>query len=51
MDVAATGKPYPVYSVNKGKDAGTVTLSDFGKRTPIAAPSGALDLSTLAGGN
>jgi hypothetical protein len=51
VDVAASGKPYPLYSVNKGKDAGTVTLSDFGKRTTITAPSGALDLNTLPGGN
>jgi hypothetical protein len=50
FDVAATGKPYPLYSVNKGKDAGTVTLTDFGKRTTITAPAGALDLSQLEGG-
>jgi hypothetical protein len=50
-DVAATGKPYPLHSVNKGKDAGTVTLTDFGKRTTITAPAGALDLNQLAGGN
>ena len=51
VDVAATGTPYPLYSVNKGKDAGTVTLTDFGKRTTITAPTGALDLNRLAGGN
>lgn len=51
VDVAAKGKPYPLYSVSKGKDAGTFTLTDFGKRTTITAPAGALDLSQLAGGN
>lgn len=50
VDVAATGTPYPLHSVSKGTDPGTVTLSDFGKKTSIAAPAGALDLSTLAGG-
>lgn len=50
LDVAATGSPYPLQSVDKGKDAGTLTLSDFGKRTTITAPTGALDLSQLAGG-
>jgi hypothetical protein len=51
VDVAASGTPYPVYSLNKGKDSGTVTLSDFGKRTTITAPKDPLDLNKLAGGN
>lgn len=51
FDVAATGKPYPLHSVNKGKDTGTITLADFGKRTPITAPTGALDLNQLTGSN
>lgn len=51
VDVAATGKPYPLHSVSKGTDPGIVTLTDFGKRTAITPPVGALDLSQLAGGN
>lgn len=51
VDVAATGKPYPLYSVSKSKDGGTFALTDFGKRTTITAPAGALDLSQLVGGH
>ena len=49
LDVAATGTPYPLQTVDKGTDAGTITASDFGKKTTITAPSGALDLSKLGG--
>lgn len=51
LDVAATGTPYPLQTVDKGATTGTMTASDFGKRTTITAPSGAVDLSQLAGGN
>ena len=47
LDVAATGKPYPLQTVDKGKDSGTITISDFGRKTEITAPSGAVDLSQL----
>jgi hypothetical protein len=50
LDVAATGTPYPLRTVDKGSDAGTFEVSDFGKKVTITAPSGALDLSQLAGG-
>jgi len=50
LDVAATGTPYPLKIVDKGSEASTITASDFGKKTKISAPSGALDLSQLAGG-
>lgn len=50
LDVAATGTPYPLKIVDKGSEASTITASDFGKKTKITAPSGALDLSQLAGG-
>jgi hypothetical protein len=51
VDVAATGTPYPLKAENKGTDSpGTLNLGDFGKKTSITAPSGALDLSQLAGG-
>jgi hypothetical protein len=46
--VAATGKPYPLKTVNSAKSkngAGTVTLTDFGKQVVIKAPAGALDAS------
>jgi hypothetical protein len=49
LDVAATGTPYPLRIVDKGKDAGTITAREFGKKTAITAPSGALDLSNLGG--
>ena len=49
LDVAATGTPYPLQAVDKGKNPGTITASDFGKKTTITAPSGALDLSQLGG--
>jgi hypothetical protein len=50
LDVAATGTPYPLRTVDKGANAGTVNASDFGKKVTITAPSGAVDLSQLAGG-
>jgi hypothetical protein len=51
LDVAATGQPYPLKAENKGGDSpGTLTFSDFGKKTTLTAPSGALDLTQLAGG-
>jgi hypothetical protein len=50
LDVAAEGTPYPLRTVDKGKDAGTIDASDFGKKVTITAPSGALDLSQLGGG-
>jgi hypothetical protein len=49
LDVAATGTPYPLRTVDKGSNAGTVDASDFGKKVTITAPSGALDLSQLSG--
>jgi hypothetical protein len=49
LDVAATGTPYPLRTVDKGSDPGTVDTSDFGKKTTITAPTGALDLSQLGG--
>jgi hypothetical protein len=50
LDVAATGTPYPLRIVEKGSNSGTINASEFGKKTTITAPSGALDLSQLAGG-
>jgi hypothetical protein len=49
LDVAATGTPYPLRTVDKGKEAGAVNASDFGKKVTITAPTGALDLSQLGG--
>lgn len=49
LDVAATGTPYPLRSDDKGKEAATVTVSDFGKKVTITAPTDALDLSQLGG--
>jgi hypothetical protein len=50
LDVAATGTPYPLKATDKGGDSpGTLTFSDFGKKTTITAPANALDLSTLGG--
>lgn len=50
LEVAATGTPYPVRTSDKGSDSGTFDASDFGKKVPITAPSGALDLSQFATG-
>jgi hypothetical protein len=51
LDVASTGTPYPLKAENKGGDSpGTLTFSDFGKKATITAPTGALDLTQLAGG-
>jgi hypothetical protein len=50
LDVAATGTPYPLRIVDKDSESSTITASEFGKKTTITAPSGALDLSQLAGG-
>jgi hypothetical protein len=49
LDVASTGTPYPLRTVDKGDNPGTVNASEFGKKTTITAPSGALDLSQLGG--
>jgi hypothetical protein len=50
LDVAATGTPYPLKADNKGSDSpGTLTLSDFGRKTTITAPANPLDLSRLGG--
>ena len=51
LDVAATGTPYPLKADTKGGESpGTLTFSDFGTRTTITAPAGALDLTQLGGG-
>lgn len=50
LDVAATGTPYPLRTVDKGSNPGTVDASDFGTKVAITAPSGAVDLSQLATG-
>jgi hypothetical protein len=47
--IAATGAPYPLHADDKGADAGTVTLSDFGVKVPIVAPASPVDLQKLAG--
>jgi|tagenome__1003787_1003787.scaffolds.fasta_scaffold20767401_2 hypothetical protein len=49
LDVASTGTPYPLRTVDKGENPGTVNASDFGKKVTITAPTGALDLSQLGG--
>lgn len=50
LDVAATGKPYPLHVVDRSSQGGDLTLSNFGVRTNITAPAGALDLQQVAGG-
>jgi hypothetical protein len=50
VDVAAEGTAYPLQFQNKGTSGGTLTLTDFGKKFDIKAPTGALDLSSLIGG-
>jgi hypothetical protein len=50
LDVAATGKPYPLHVVDRSSNGGDLTLSNFGVRTNITAPPGALDLQQLAAG-
>jgi hypothetical protein len=50
LDVAAEGTAYPLRVVDKGSEASTITVGDFGEKTTVTAPSGALDLSRLAGG-
>jgi hypothetical protein len=45
--VAGTGTPYPLQATDRGSEPGTVTLSDFGVRVPITAPTDVLDLSQL----
>lgn len=51
VDVAAEGTAYPVKFENKSSSSGgAITLSEFGKKSDIKAPAGALDLSSLMGG-
>jgi hypothetical protein len=45
LSVAAEGKAYPLQIADKGDDASTLTLSDFGTKQTITAPADALDLS------
>lgn len=47
--VAATGKPYPLKVVNKGDDAGALTLDGFGKQQSIAPPPNPIDPNQPAG--
>lgn len=47
--VALQGKPLPVKIVNTGASGGTATFDDYDKDVTIKAPSGAVDLSQLAG--
>jgi hypothetical protein len=50
LDVAATGTPYPLRATDKGGTSpGTLSFSDFGKKTTITAPANPLDLSQLGG--
>lgn len=45
LDVAAKGKPYPVRTVSKGDQTGTLTFSGWGEKQPIKTPPSPLDLS------
>lgn len=48
--VAATGKPYPVAIVGgKAGRSGTIEFGNWNEHVTLAAPSGAIDLSTLGG--
>jgi hypothetical protein len=50
LDVAASGKPYPLKATDKGGTSpGTLNFSDFGAKTTITAPPDPLDLSQLGG--
>lgn len=44
--VATTGKPYPVSLTKAGSGGGTVHFSDYNHQFAIAAPPGAVDIST-----
>lgn len=48
--VAATGPAYPVGLGGSGIETGSVTFDGWDKTVPIAAPSGAIDLSYFTGG-
>ena len=48
LDVAASGKPYPVRIVNKGSSAGTTTFSGWGQTQPITTPPSPLDLNNAS---
>ena len=49
LSVAASGKPYPLRLVSKGSDPEDIALTGFDQPQTIAAPPGALDLSTFGG--
>lgn len=49
LSVAATGTPYPLRAENKGSDAGTLTLSEFGTKQDISAPPNPIDPNQLGG--
>ena len=50
LDVAATGKPYPLEVVKTGgTEPGDVTFAEWNKTVSISAPKGAIDLSKLGG--
>ncbi|MEU2349667.1 hypothetical protein [Modestobacter sp. NPDC049651] len=48
LSVAATGTPYPLQIDNKGDEASSLTLRDFGKKQTIAAPPSPLDFTAGA---
>jgi hypothetical protein len=48
IDVAATGKPYPLRVIQKGTETGTLTFSGYGKQQAITTPPSPLDLNNAA---
>jgi hypothetical protein len=46
LDVANTGKPYPLRITNKGTESGALTFSDFGTKQPITAPPSPIQVSS-----
>jgi hypothetical protein len=49
--VAATGRPYPLEIVKKGKDAGKITFDRWDESVKLVAPAGAIDVNQLHSGH
>ena len=49
LDVATTGKPYPIQIRKSGKGGGKISFDRWNAPVTLAAPKNAIDLSQLQG--
>jgi hypothetical protein len=47
VDVAMTGKPYPVRISKPGSDGGTMVFDRYDQAVSLTAPQGAIDVTAI----